>query len=260
MIFHIPHSSRYIPNDLRNVLLLDDQALSVELLSMTDAYTDNLFSAHAEADDAVITFPVARLIVDPERFLDDSVESMAKIGMGAIYECTSSGVCLRKTPSEDERAALIQQFYEPHHRRLTAATRLELSNHGKALIVDCHSFPAKPLPYEYDQEPNRPDICIGVDEFHTADILVSAAQRAAQHEGLTHEINRPFAGSIVPPQYFNQDRRVTSVMVEVNRSLYMDETTGERSDNYIQCRATLGRILKWIREAHTNMVAERDPD
>ncbi len=253
MIFHIPHSSRHIPLDLRKTILLDDQALSIELLVMTDAYTENLFSAHAEAEDTVVTFPVSRLIVDPERFLDDSLETMAKIGMGVIYERTSSGEPLREPPFKDVRDALIQQFYKPHHRQLTEAARLELSNQDNALIVDCHSFPSQALPYEYDQEPNRPEICIGEDEFHTPSSLVRVALESVQREGLTCKINSPFAGSIVPTRYFNQDRRVSSIMIEMNRSIYMDETTGERSDNYTKCRAAVGRILDEIRKAHMSL-------
>ena len=59
-------------------------------MTMTDAYTDDLFGSHAGTDDSVVTFPVSRLVVDPERFLDDTLETMARCGMGVIYERTSS--------------------------------------------------------------------------------------------------------------------------------------------------------------------------
>jgi hypothetical protein len=41
------------------------------------------------------------------------------------------------------------------------------------------------------------------------------------------KVNRPFSGSIVPANNFDKNKRVFSVMIEVNRRLYMDETTGE---------------------------------
>ena len=41
------------------------------------------------------------------------------------------------------------------------------------------------------------------------------------------KINNPFSGSIKPLKYIN-DKRVISVMIEVNRYLYMDEITGKR--------------------------------
>ncbi|MGV7222846.1 MAG: N-formylglutamate amidohydrolase [Nitrospinales bacterium] len=247
MIFHIPHSSLHLPSDMRSAFLLDDQALEAELLTMTDAYTDDLFGSHAGDDDSVVTFPASRLVLDPERFLDDTMETMSRIGMGVIYERTSSKNPLRNNPTLEERDALIQQFYIPHHKRLNAAIESELSQHGSALILDCHSFPAVPLPCELDQDPNRPDICIGTDEFHTPKHLLEVAKQAVTDEGMTCQINRPFNGSIVPRRYYKQDRMVSSIMIEVNRSLYMDEGTGVRSFQYGRCRASLGRIILKIR-------------
>ena len=35
-------------------------------------------------------------------------------------------------------------------------------------------------------------------------------------------INRPFAGCIVPLKYYRKDSRVMSVMIEINRRLYIN--------------------------------------
>ena len=35
------------------------------------------------------------------------------------------------------------------------------------------------------------------------------------------KINTPFAGALVPIKYYQQDARVQSVMIEINRSLYL---------------------------------------
>jgi len=229
--------------------LLDDQALEAELLKMTDAYTGYLFGSHAGDDDSVVTFPVSRLVLDPERFLDDKMETMASIGMGVIYERTSSGDPLRNNPSLEERDALIQRFYVPHNKQLNAAIENDLAQHDSALILNCHSFPSRPLPFEIDQDLNRPDICIGTDAFHTPDHLLEVARQAVTDEGLTCEVNRPFSGSLVPSRYYEQDRRVYSIMIEVKRSLYMDESTGKRSAAYGRCRASVGKIVERIRRA-----------
>jgi len=247
MIFHLPHSSFSIPSNLRSAFLLDDQALEAELLRMADAHTDDLFGSHAETDDSVVTFPVSRLVLDPERFLDDTLETMAAIGMGVIYERTSSGDPLRNNPSLEERDALIQQLYVPHHKRLNAAIENDLTQNDSALILDCHSFPSIPLPFEIDQDPDRPDICLGTDPFHTPEQLVEVAGKAVTDEGFTYRINRPYGGSLVPSRYWEKDQRVSSIMIEVNRSLYMKEGTGKRSGQYGKCRSSLGRIIGKIR-------------
>jgi hypothetical protein len=64
---------------VRPAFLLEDQALEAELLAMKNAYTDDLFVSPAGSDDAVVTFLVSRLVVDPERCLYDSLETMAEI-------------------------------------------------------------------------------------------------------------------------------------------------------------------------------------
>jgi N-formylglutamate amidohydrolase len=122
-----------------------------------------------------------------------------------------------------EREDLLERFYRPHHRALTAAVDGALQRHGKCLVIDGHSFPALPLPYEYDQDPNRPDICIGTDAFHTPDWLRELARDEFRALGYTVQIDHPFAGALVPLRHYQSDRRVQAVMVEINRGLYMTE-------------------------------------
>ena len=43
LILHIPHSSTYIPNKIREQFCLSASELNGEILKMTDHYTDELF-------------------------------------------------------------------------------------------------------------------------------------------------------------------------------------------------------------------------
>jgi N-formylglutamate amidohydrolase len=94
-------------------------------------------------------------------------------------------------------------------------------------VLDCHSFATIPLPSEADQDPERPDVCLGTDPFHTPNELVEALALRLRGEGFRVAVDRPFAGTIVPLRWYGTDPRVTSVMLEVRRGLYMDEATGE---------------------------------
>ena len=40
-------------------------------------------------------------------------------------------------------------------------------------------------------------------------------------QGYEVEINSPFSGAIVPEKYYQCERRVISIMIEINRQLYM---------------------------------------
>jgi len=247
MIFHIPHSSKLVPREQRSILELDDQQLNRELIVVTDAYTDELFGAHVTATDKKIIFPISRLIVDPERFLDDADEVMAKFGMGVIYTKTSNGNILRKMPSKAERKSLIREYYLPHHDLLAKAVRKELEKYGRTLIIDCHSFPSSPLPYELDQNPDRPDICIGTDVFHTPLTLCQAAEEESLRQGFKYFVNQPFSGSLVPSEFYRNNENVYSIMIELNRKLYMNEQTGEKNSDFENCQRKLEPIINVLK-------------
>jgi N-formylglutamate amidohydrolase len=223
-VIHVPHASVHVPADVRASFLLSDAELERELLAMTDRYTDALFALPAESATSVV-YGVSRLVVDPERFVDDDREAMAGVGMGVIYTRTSDGRALRAPPTPDERTALLARFYEPHHARLARAVDAALAAHGACLLVDGHSFPSLRLPYESPDRGRRPGICIGTDEVHTPEWLRAAAVAAFEREGFDVAVNEPFAGAISPARHAS-DRRVRSLMVEVNRGLYMDESCG----------------------------------
>lgn len=242
-ILHVPHASSEIPDDLRASLALSDAALADELLAMTDGYADELF---ARAGATLVRFPVSRLVVDVERFLDDEKEPMASRGMGAVYTVTSSGGVLRQEPTPEQRQALIDRYYVPHHRALELAIESELASLGESLLVDCHSFASNPLPHEDCQRADRPDLCIGTDAFHTPDDLVDAIQCAAEQLDLSTGVDEPFSGSLMPKRYHRRRETAFSVMLEVNRSLYLDERTGQKHAGFTETRERIQRLLEAI--------------
>lgn len=248
MIFHIPHASTVIPPSARAHILLSDEELEQEILAMTDHYTDDLFGFFADREDSVIKAEVSRLVVDVERFEDDSQEEMSSIGMGVIYINKSDLGQLRQPPSTSERAELLNAYYTRHHHALAQAVQSELdSNKFTAFVLDCHSFPSSALPYETKQGAERPDFCIGTDSFHTPADLAGLIVDLLQACGYSAELNFPFAGSIVPMNYYQVDDSVASLMVEVNRSLYMDELTGAKGKDYAKIRSIIGEVVKLIR-------------
>ena len=240
IVLHIPHAGTEIPDDVRQSFVVDGAQLKLELLRMTDHFTDELFLVPPAVATAVV-YPVSRLVCDPERFPDDSEEAMSARGMGVIYTQRHDLGPLRKPPTLSEREALLDRYYRPHHRALEGAVEASLAAHDRCLVIDCHSFPGTPLPYETD--PARPDICIGTDEFHTPRVLRDAAVAAFRAAGLEVALDQPFAGVLVPASRHKEDRRVAAIMIEVNRSLYMDEETGERGPRYPDIKALLQRVI-----------------
>lgn len=230
LILHIPHASTFIPLEWRGKILLDDTALKREIIAMTDMHTDELYDVPG-ADRVVM--PVSRLVVDAERFSDDALESMSKIGMGAVYTRTSDLRPLREAPGEEERARLLDAYYFPHHAKLNALAARHLAARGFCLVVDCHSFPSKALPYEgHPADEKRAGICIGTDTFHTPPWAAETLVEFFRSRGHDVALDTPFAGALTPGDFYGRNRNVLSVMIEVRRDLYMDEATGEKNARF----------------------------
>jgi N-formylglutamate deformylase len=65
--------------------------------------------------------------------------------------------------------------------------------------------------------------------------------------GYSTTVNNPFAGTIVPLAYYQRDTSVMSIMVEVNRKLYMDESTGLKNSGIDSVKRHISSILNKIR-------------
>lgn len=61
-------------------------------------------------------------------------------------------------------------------------------------------------------------------------------------------VNAPFSGTLVPLSRYRKDARVSSIMVEVNKGLYMDERTGERLPSFHWLRRVLLGYLELAAE------------
>jgi N-formylglutamate deformylase len=239
LVGHIPHASTFVPPGVKGSFLLDDTQLERQILLLTDWYVDELFSW---LGDRAVSFGVSRLVVDPERFIDDAREMMASKGMGVIYTKTSDGKDLRNPLQETGRKDLLKNFYWPHTRLMETMVQSCLDENDLCLVLDCHSFASRPLPFETRQEANRPEICIGTDDFHTPSVLLKSIETFFQSLGWRVSTNNPYSGTYVPLPFFHTDRRVLSVMIEVRRDLYMDESTGLKAESFATVKNYLSEL------------------
>ena len=242
VILHVPHSSRRMPAPVREGIVLDDAALESELDHITDAHTAEL--AAAAAEEAGVTpwrfvNRLSRLVVDPERFPDEREEMLA-VGMGAVYTRTTHRAPLR--PKDDDPRPLIDRYFHPYARAMTAAVADRLAATGQAVIVDVHSYPTARLPYELHGDGPRPPICVGTDSFHTPPELVTFAEKAFAGVGGVG-IDSPFSGAYVPLRYYEREPRVTALMVEIRRDTYMTEPGGPPGPGFSRLASALTALV-----------------
>lgn len=108
---------------------------------------------------------------------------------------------------------------------------MAIKQHRRALIVDSHSYPLAPLPYE-DLSLAWPQICIGTDPFHTPAAMIEALSAVFQAHGFTVGINTPFKGTMVPTKNYEIDPRCQSAMIKVRRDTYCDDQGNAKADAF----------------------------
>jgi N-formylglutamate deformylase len=242
IILHIPHASTAIPSPWRGQYVLDDVKLDEELKKLTDWFTDELFF-DPKGHYPKITFPYSRLLVDVERFADDALEPMAACGMGVFYTKTTDGCALREKPAGEQASALMQ-LYHGHQAMVAHSVEAALARYGKAVIIDCHSFPENALPCHDYASPSDIAFCVGTDPEHTPKWLSDWLLKALESPLGKVTLNTPFSGAFVPSRYYGKDKHVYSVMIEVNRGLYMNEETGTKSERFELVRKHLQVVMR----------------
>lgn len=254
LVLNIPHASSWItgvhcPSAVHLAAAYGAYMtmLHSELLPMTDWYTDELF---INGIGIPIVAPVSRIICDTERFRNDDDEPMSKIGMGVCYSRTHD---LKHSIAwaHGHKEWVLEKIYDVHHKNLELAVgRAMVEKPFKVLVLDCHSFSNVPLPYEPDQNPDRPDICIGTDPFHTPLALEEMAVEFFRNKGYSVKVNSPYSGTIVPLSFLHKDSRVKSLMVEINRGLYLKTGTNEKNDYFQLLKGQLREFEERIVERY----------
>lgn len=242
VILHVPHSSRTVPAGVRPGIVLSDAELERELDHMTDSHTAELAEAAAGLAGRTpwrFVNRASRLVVDPERFPDER-EEMTAVGMGAVYTRTSHREVLRSDGTDPE--PLIERYFRPYARAMTEAVADRLAATGRAVIIDVHSYPTEPLPYELHGRGPRPPVCLGTDRFHTPPELLGAAREAFAPCGETG-LDSPFGGAYVPLDFHGKRGEVGALMVEIRRDMYMTEPGGPAGPGLSRLATALAALV-----------------
>ncbi len=227
-LIHLPHCGTMIPDEYRSDYFLSPKELEENILQYADLYTDELFESLLTRFGGVKN-KYSRLFFDPERFFDEKQESMSRLGLGWFYEkAILEEIPLRGTKNKEA----IAEYYHEHHKELNDKTQEKLDLYGKCTIIDCHSFSNERY-WFHDQNLELPDICIGYDEEYVDMELVEILKEEFQFYNVS--INSPYSGSLVPTRFYNKNKNVKSVMIEINKKLYLDSDNKKGNDFDVIC-------------------------
>ncbi len=222
ILLHIPHSSTTFP-PVSNYSFMD---LDEEEKLLIDYYTDELYNPNERTDYIISSavFPYCRLYCDVERLVNDPLNNE---GLGISYCRAMYGGDL---PFEKRSFSSLRDafsYYADFHAYVSKRI-VDMTSMNKILLIDCHSFSA--LPNLLNSNPSNIDICIGYNDDETCPEK-KVIENIVQHLkslGYKIGINEPFSNS----KTFNVPVNYHSVMIEVNKRLYMNEYTLEKTKGF----------------------------
>lgn len=242
-IYLMPHISDVIPEKYKKQFVCTGRELEETNKRMTDTGVDKLFWFINDKD--TVKGKVSRLVIDIERFADDKVEDMSKLGMGMYYTHNDRGLLIRE-PNSALRAELKKKYYDPYHLKIQQKVNEALKKNERILLLDCHSF-GDNVSYTGWDKILYPDICIGVDSYHTDENMCSHIMKIFEMCGFSVAYNIPFGGCLIPVENYQKDYNVRGIMIEINKRAYLTQD-GRFSPRAEKLSGTLANVAHYIKE------------
>ena len=238
-VFNSPHSGHHYPVRFMAMTRLDRSAIR----RSEDCHVDELFGAAVPLGAPMLAanFPRAYLDVNREpweldpRMFAEPVPSFANIrsarvagGLGTVPKLVGEGLDIYagRLPLA-EALGRIDFIYKPYHEALKRLITRTHARFGYAVLIDCHSMPSS---IRVGETGLRPDFIVG-DRFgaSAAPSLTETAIGLLIAMGYTVAHNKPYAGGFITEHYGRPGRSLHALQIEINRGLYMNEHTFQKS-------------------------------
>ncbi len=254
LVFNSPHSGRIYPSTFLAASKLDPRTLR----RSEDSFVEELFGFVTDMGAPLLHahFPRAYLDVnrepyelDPVLFRDGlphyaNTQSVRVVGgLGTIARIVSESDEIYREPLSVEAALeRINRLYTPYHDTLAGLLLDAKREFGLAVLIDCHSMPSNTMA---DQSAGRPDFVLG-DRFGTSCNGELTRLAASQLEALGYAValNKPYAGGYITEHYGRPHKAQHVLQIEINRSLYMDEQSFQKSPGFTRLRASLETVVR----------------
>ncbi len=207
------------------------------LRSSEDAFVHELFSSVPSLGAPLLAAVMPRAWVDLNRAEDELDPALIagvprsrrspriNAGLGVIPRVVAeSRIIMHGKISLQEAQTRIAHSYRPYHQQLASLIETARTEHGRAILFDCHSMPHDALAGSPMVNGARPQIVLG-DRFGAScdRWIMDAALDLFSAAGFRVARNAPFAGGYITQHYGRPARSVHALQIEIDRSLYMDE-------------------------------------
>ncbi|MEM8916009.1 MAG: N-formylglutamate amidohydrolase, partial [Pseudomonadota bacterium] len=181
-----------------------------------------------------------------------------KAGLGTIARVVSRGQEIYGKKLEfSEALERVRDYYVPFHEAVQSTINTTQSAFGACILIDCHSMPSIGLG-RLANSANLADFVLG-DCYGSAcaSPVMDEAEAWLVKTGYRVARNSPYAGGFTTRHYGRPTKGVHALQIEINRALYMNETTLRKKPSFQRLQrdmetlvARLGRLdLNGLRAA-----------
>ena len=243
VVLSVPHSGTFFPPEFLQKINTPESVLHKN----EDSFVDELLKEATDAGICTVKMNVSRVFVDANRdkdeldtamffdypYQENSIRSKrCRYGIGLIHRIDAENNEIYPAPiSYKETLLRIEKIYDVYHKRLNSCINACVKKFGFCLVIDVHSMPSK-ICTIVDSN-NKIDCCIGdlFEQSCPAEIVNFFEQQLEQHN-LTTIRNIPYSGAYITFNYCQPKKKVYSLQLEINRSLYMDEKSTVKNADF----------------------------
>jgi len=171
---------------------------------------------------------------------------MAIRGLGLIKTRSRYGEPLQeKKLSVAEVQERLDLYYHPYHREMKRVIDATLKQFGRVWHLSCHCMSAVGAPTHADAGKARADFCLG--DFHGGTASAGFTDRVASYlrnAGYSVALNEPYVGYELNTRYGAPDRGIDSLMIEINKKLFMDTKTFRKTAGFDRLKSDLDGLLQ----------------
>ncbi len=243
VLITVPHSGNYYPELFKKHIKLDldiirkiEDYQSDKILKLVKKESVDILIAKCSR--AVVDLNRSRKSIDNEMFneiitIDHPDErKMISYGLGVFPKTISNKSIFKTKLPVSYSIKMLEKYYDPFHKSLSKQLEFLLKKFGYCYHFDLHTMPSRALKHFKV----KPDIVLG-NNFgkSSSKNLINYVRNTFVKFGLKVEINNPYAGGFITRNYGNPSVGIETVQIEINRSLYMDETKLKINDiHYLQ--------------------------
>jgi N-formylglutamate deformylase len=167
-----------------------------------------------------------------------------RLGHGLIWRLALRHAIYDRKLGVAEVENRIQRFHQPYHAALSRQIEAAHKKFGGIWHLNLHSMPANSYELlEIDTDKELADFVLGDRDGVTCDpVLVETIEAFLIGRGYTVARNDPFKGVALIARIGRPAENRHSLQIEVNRKLYMDENTYEKSQGFDALQQSLSLL------------------